>query len=158
MQTVKIAGLLLLAALLTIIALVILRISPRLPASPQISSVTTFEECVQAGNPIMESYPRQCRSKVGAIFVEEIPQQNPSESGNLISNGCAIAGCSGQICVRSDIADSLVTTCEFRAEYACYREASCEPQADGICGWTETSELRQCLANPDAVEIELEVM
>jgi len=33
--------------------------------------VTSFEECVAAGNPVMESYPRQCRAN-GRIFVEEI--------------------------------------------------------------------------------------
>lgn len=34
-------------------------------------TVTTFEECVAAGNPVMESYPRQCRSS-GQTFVENI--------------------------------------------------------------------------------------
>lgn len=33
---------------------------------------TNFEECVMAGNPVMESYPRQCRTDDGKIFVEEI--------------------------------------------------------------------------------------
>ena len=33
--------------------------------------VTTFEECVATGNPVMESYPRQCRSG-GQTFVENI--------------------------------------------------------------------------------------
>lgn len=33
--------------------------------------VTNFEECVRAGNPVMESYPRQCRDATGAIFREE---------------------------------------------------------------------------------------
>jgi hypothetical protein len=46
----------------------------------------------------------------------------------------------------------MVTTCEFRPEYACYRDATCERQADGTCGWTETPELTACLANPPPVE------
>lgn len=33
--------------------------------------VTNFEECVAAGNPVMESYPRQCRHE-GELFVENI--------------------------------------------------------------------------------------
>lgn len=33
--------------------------------------VTTFEECVATGKPVMESYPRQCRSG-GQTFVENI--------------------------------------------------------------------------------------
>jgi hypothetical protein len=76
----------------------------------------------------------------------------------MMTNGCAVAGCSQQLCVSADEAATIVTTCEFRAEYACYREASCEPQADGQCGWTETAELNQCLANPPMIEGGLEVM
>ncbi len=34
--------------------------------------VGTFEECVAAGNPVMESYPRQCTSKDGKHFTENI--------------------------------------------------------------------------------------
>lgn len=36
------------------------------------SSIDNFEECASAGNPIMESYPRQCRTSDGRNFVEEI--------------------------------------------------------------------------------------
>ncbi|MCW9054411.1 MAG: Gmad2 immunoglobulin-like domain-containing protein [Candidatus Pacebacteria bacterium] len=36
------------------------------------SRVTTFEECVEAGNPVMESYPRQCRTRSGEHFIEYI--------------------------------------------------------------------------------------
>jgi len=34
--------------------------------------ITNFEECVNAGNPVMESYPRQCRTPDGKHFVETI--------------------------------------------------------------------------------------
>jgi len=33
---------------------------------------TSFNECVDAGNPVMESYPRQCISKEGTHFTENI--------------------------------------------------------------------------------------
>ncbi len=36
------------------------------------SSIENFEQCVAAGNPVMESYPRQCRTSDGKHFVEEI--------------------------------------------------------------------------------------
>jgi len=39
------------------------------PKSTEVS-VTSFEECVAAGNPVMESYPRQCRTADGKNFVE----------------------------------------------------------------------------------------
>lgn len=35
--------------------------------------ITTFEECRDAGYPIMESYPEQCRTPDGRNFVREIP-------------------------------------------------------------------------------------
>lgn len=35
-------------------------------------SIDNFEECVSAGNAVMESYPRQCRTADGQNFVEDI--------------------------------------------------------------------------------------
>jgi hypothetical protein len=71
------------------------------------------------------------------------------ESGTVLScqpqdsdGGCKRTGCSGQLCSDEDIA----TTCEYRPEYACYRDATCEPQGDGSCGWTPSEELTTCLA------------
>jgi hypothetical protein len=58
---------------------------------------------------------------------------------------CFVGGCSGQVCSDDP---GVITTCEFRPEYACYREATCEVQAGGQCGWTETPALAACLANP----------
>lgn len=43
---------------------------------------TTFEECIAAGNLVMESYPRQCISKEGAHFTEDIG--NTVEKSDLI--------------------------------------------------------------------------
>lgn len=33
--------------------------------------ITNFDECIKAGNPVMESYPRQCQAN-GESFTEEI--------------------------------------------------------------------------------------
>src|SRR3989338_10902516 len=38
-------------------------------------TITNFDECVLAGNPVMESYPRQCMDSDGQTFVEEIVMQ-----------------------------------------------------------------------------------
>jgi hypothetical protein len=37
--------------------------------------ITSFEECVAAGNPIMESYPEQCRTKDGKHFTRILETQ-----------------------------------------------------------------------------------
>lgn len=58
---------------------------------------------------------------------------------------CHRDGCSGQVC--TDDPDVVMTTCEWREEYACYRSAICERQANGACGWTQTTELLECLAS-----------
>lgn len=36
-----------------------------------IQDITNFEECAAAGNPVMESHPRQCRAN-GQVFVEQL--------------------------------------------------------------------------------------
>lgn len=60
---------------------------------------------------------------------------------------CYISGCSAQVC--SDKED-VVTTCEFKEEYACYKTAACERQRDGACGWTMGAALTACLADARA--------
>ena len=45
--------------------------------------ITSFEECIKAGNPALESWPRQCRTKDGKSFTEEIG--NESELVDMIN-------------------------------------------------------------------------
>ena len=158
MQAIKIIGLLLLAAILTVIALVLLKVTPRIQPMAPTSVVTNFDECVAAGNPVMESYPRQCRTEDGRVFVEDVPQGDLNDG--TVLNHCRAAGCSGQLCVSAIEADNIITTCEYRAEYACYKTAKCERQSDGNCGWTQSGALKQCLTSPPSLEGEgnLEVM
>ncbi len=44
---------------------------PSLKAKPE-SKISNFEECVKAGYPVMESYPRQCTVPGGRFFVEQV--------------------------------------------------------------------------------------
>ena len=62
----KIIGLIVMVALL-IAGMVILFFG-----GEEESKITNFEECITAGYPIMESYPRQCRTPDGELFMEEI--------------------------------------------------------------------------------------
>ncbi|HEY5945444.1 MAG TPA: DUF6748 domain-containing protein [Kofleriaceae bacterium] len=62
----------------------------------------------------------------------------------LVDQTCYVGGCSSQVC--SD-QEGVITTCEWRDEYACYQTATCERQPDGQCGWTPTPELDACLGN-----------
>lgn len=75
---------------------------------------------------------------------QQISQPSPTPDVSSKSDGCKPTGCSSQICSDEDV----VTTCEYRAEYACYKNAKCERQPNGKCGWTNTPELQACLKNP----------
>ena len=74
------------------------------------------------------------------------PPSNGSGSGSS-AGACVIGGCSGTICSESN---DMMSTCEYKNEYACYKTAACERQADGQCGWTQTEAFKACLANPPA--------
>lgn len=54
--------------------------------------ITTFEECVEAGNEIQEIYPRRCITPEGEIFTEEIeleipPSYNGPDTGEFQGEG-----------------------------------------------------------------------
>lgn len=56
----------------------------------EVSSATNFEECIAEGNPIMESYPRQCRTMDGKHFVESIKipasiENIPASTGAIVN-------------------------------------------------------------------------
>jgi hypothetical protein len=55
---------------------------------------------------------------------------------------CKKTGCSGELCSDQDVASG----CLWTAAFACYQTATCERQASGQCGFTETPQLTQCLA------------
>lgn len=63
------------------------------------------------------------------------------------AQGCVRAGCSGELCVEASVANDLMSTCEFKPEYACYQEATCAVLEDGSCGFFQTPELLECLEN-----------
>jgi hypothetical protein len=65
------------------------------------------------------------------------------------AGACVVGGCSNQLCTEAS-AGTVVSTCEWREEYACYRSATCARQSTGKCGWTQTPELTACLKNPGA--------
>jgi hypothetical protein len=61
--------------------------------------------------------------------------------GNPGQKPCMKTGCSSQVCSDQEV----ITTCEYRTEYECYKRAACERQRNGECGWTMTQELTECL-------------
>ena len=82
-----------------------------------------------------------------------VPKAEPDTSSEILVAApaqpadCVVGGCSAQLCGERSEMENMVTTCEYRPEYACYGQFSaCEHQLDGRCGWTQTPGLQQCLA------------
>jgi hypothetical protein len=100
----------------------------------------------KAGSPVEASHYRLTLVVTPApIATPPTNTPSPSQVG-----GCIVGGCSSQLCIESTQAEGMVSTCEYRESYACYRTATCERQASGACGWTPTTELTQCLATANS--------
>jgi micrococcal nuclease len=52
-----------------------------------VSKASSFEECITEGNPVIESYPRQCRTADGKHFVEVIDDMQCQGNARCISGG-----------------------------------------------------------------------
>jgi len=105
-----------------------------------------------AGCPIAPS-PEPAAPEAPTPPVQEEPAPTPEpEPGpkGVTADGCRRTGCSGQICADEEMA----STCEYREEYACYKDAACERQPDGKCGWTPTESLRLCIESAGAARVE----
>ena len=56
---------------------------------------------------------------------------------------CEIGGCSSQICAKTGKIG--IDTCEWKPEYACYKNAVCDINKDDICQWIPDKTLSECL-------------
>jgi len=63
-------------------------------------------------------------------------------------NECRTGGCSGTIC-ESIHNEPIITTCEYRPEYDCYRMIECRCM-DNKCRWDTTLEFETCMENYNA--------
>jgi hypothetical protein len=84
-----------------------------------------------------------CAATLCAVNTTCVDKPTGAECVPNAQPACEKQGCSGQICADH----SVITTCEFRPEYACYQAATCARQANGQCGWTPSAALTSCLAN-----------
>lgn len=66
--------------LIVVIIIVVLVLGRKSPPPPPI--INNFEECIAQGYPVLESYPRQCKTPDGKTFVEDIG--NEIEKQDLI--------------------------------------------------------------------------
>jgi hypothetical protein len=76
----------------------------------------------------------------------KVSEGGASSQGAFVGQGCKVSGCSAQYCQNAGEED-MMSTCEWTAAYQCYQSARCEKQDSGSCGWSQTSDLKACLAN-----------
>ena len=76
--------------------------------------VTNFEECLAAGAPVMESYPRQCKIN-GKTFTEEVQEQ--TQLSNPASQNCDEKG--GTLEMRKDKQGGEYGVCIFEDNKQC---------------------------------------
>jgi hypothetical protein len=69
------------------------------------------------------------------------PAPEATKKSSAGRDGCIVGGCNGEICSDKEVA----SPCIYKPEFECYRNAVCEKQSDGNCGWTSTAELTACL-------------
>src|SRR4051794_7722789 len=75
------------------------------------------------------------------------PPSQPSAPPAPIKPGdCSRSGCSGTVC--AEPGNEVVTTCEFKPEYACYRDAAGGGKAGAHGGGTTTPRPRACRQTP----------
>ncbi len=91
-----------------------------LSARPIDAPVLTFDECVAAGNPVLESYPRQCRTTDGQLTVEDIsvPESEENEfdgRGSVVVEGAIIAIDTEQIALDGPVRITISTPFEDEA-------------------------------------------
>ena len=77
------------------------------------------------------------------LFISACANQKLNVECNTDSD-CSAGGCSGQVCASKDKASDIITTCEYKEEYGCYRLTSCGC-INNKCTWEENTEFKNCL-------------
>ena len=87
-----------------------------------ISVITNFQECVDAGYAIREIYPAQCVTEDGEVFVEEVEDLEENEYYGSSTRypceehgDCVEAGCNSEICTGVD-EGGMASICLFPEE------------------------------------------
>jgi hypothetical protein len=91
--------------------------------------------------------PLQSQSAGPASSSSPAPSTAPGvASGAVADPGCAIGGCSGELCSAAGATGAPgFSTCQYQREWECYKTAHCARAADGTCGWKSSPELDKCL-------------
>lgn len=108
------------------------------------AAMTGPDGVIVPGNDVVVTGPggRSFELKGTQAYFRKKPETSSTTPGSGSMKPCIKTGCSSQVCADHEV----ITTCEYRPEYACYRKATCARQKDGNCGFTRTPALTACLA------------
>tara|TARA_B100000508_G_scaffold23261_1_gene16271 strand:- start:4763 stop:5404 length:642 start_codon:yes stop_codon:yes gene_type:complete len=112
------------------------------PAPEPVTPITSFDECVAAGNPVMESYPRQCRAGE-ETFVEEIDEPVACTADAKMCPDGSFVGrvgpdCQFEACPVAELPEQIECTEEQKQAVACTMEYM------PVCGLVDV----QCFTEP----------
>ncbi|MCO6431443.1 MAG: hypothetical protein J5J00_11330 [Deltaproteobacteria bacterium] len=113
---------------LSFLAAVILMAFPACSTAADKAPISSYEECVKAGYPIMKSFPARCAVPGGKVFTQEIkpdpsgkidlhpPVAQPPPAGSICKDLCGDGTCQeivcmGQGCPCSESAESCPADC-----------------------------------------------
>jgi|TARA_B100002003_G_C14020429_1_gene492082 eight-cysteine-cluster-containing protein len=74
---------------------------------------------------------------------QNIPEEPNPDAECQTDADCMTSGCSSTVCKKANDNPSY-TTCEWKEEYACYRQITCGCN-QGKCNWQETEEFKTCI-------------
>ena len=104
------------------------------------NGINSFEDCVNAGNPVMESFPRQCRTNDGRLFVENVGGQR-DEHGCLEPAGYTWNESVGA-CIREwELDDDQKRAAGIAVEYVGYEYATTITKVVSITGFEGSFEV-----------------
>ncbi len=107
------------------------------------------------GAELMDFYGKITIEPSNVVIEEKGSIKVTDRYGRYVSEDCKVIEACTTIseCVDKNT-EEMGSICVVMPEGACYKNSAlrCEKQANGHCGWTETTEFKACLKNPPPLE------
>ena len=79
------------------------------------------------------------------LSIQGCEKQEQNKDSCSTNSDCYIGGCSGTLCGTKDFIENQgFTTCEWKDEYKCYKQTTCEC-INTKCAWKQSEEFLNCL-------------
>ena len=118
-------------AIILIAALFLTACQPFLPSENK-NKITSFEDCIAAGFPAMESYPRQCQTDEGALFVELLDEPVAPPADMDPSQPCSDSGGNWL---------ANYNECEYTSQEWCNKKGGEFKECESACRHDPTAEI-----------------